>query len=375
MELTIALSARAAEDLVEVTGVLDYASVPYLRHAVFDLLDEGRHRITVDVSRLWILDAASINVVLYLRGRADQLGGELRLTGATGAVLTALEITGVAKELGAYDPLDWPPAERERRAVDLRDLHLGQGHWPAGATEMVARLHAMSIDDPGRSRARDELIELCLPAAQRLARRFGRAGEPPDDVAQVGALGLIKAVDGFDATRGVEFGTYATPTILGEIKRYLRDRSSGVRVPRRLQELRLSVNAARDELTQRLGHSPTVADVAAHLDVDEDQIVEMLGAFTAFRPLSLDMQTTGFDDTTLLDVVGDDDPAYALVEHRHSLRVLLARLPAREREILSLRFYGNLTQSEIAARVGLSQMHVSRLLHRSLEFLRRRLTE
>ena len=130
-----------------------------------------------------------------------------------------------------------------------------------------------STDDPGGSRARDELIELCLPAAQRLARRFGRAGEPPDDVAQVGALGLIKAVDGFDATRGVEFGTYATPTILGEIKRYLRDRSAGVRVPRRLQELRLSVNAARDELTrllyQTFASQKTYGDKAEPRPVDQ----------------------------------------------------------------------------------------------------------
>jgi RNA polymerase sigma-70 factor (sigma-B/F/G subfamily) len=376
MDLTIALSARRDEDLVEVTGALDYASVPYLRHVMFELLDDGRRRITLEVSRLRILDAASIRVLLYLRERAERLGGDLRLAGATGTVLTALEITGVAKQLHVYDPVDWPQAQRNRQPVDVGGLRVSHGHWPAGATELLARLHAMSPDDPDRRQTRDAVIALCLPTAQRLARRYRGAGEPLDDLTQVASLGLVKAVDGFDATHGVEFGTYATPTVLGEIKRYFRDRTSGIRIPRRLQELRLSVNNARDELTQRLGRSPTVADLAAHLGVDEEQIVQMIGASHAHRPLSLDFPAAGFhDDATLLDVVGDDDPEFGLVEHRESLRALLVRLPERQRQILSLRFYGNLTQTEIAERVGLSQMHVSRLLRQSLDFLRRRLTE
>jgi RNA polymerase sigma-70 factor (sigma-B/F/G subfamily) len=376
MDLTIALSARRDEDLVEVTGALDYASVPYLRHVMFELLDDGRRRITLEVSRLRILDAASIRVLLYLRERAERLGGDLRLAGATGTVLTALEITGVAKQLHVYDPVDWPQAQRNRQPVDVGGLRVSHGHWPAGATELLARLHAMSPDDPDRRQTRDAVIALCLPTAQRLARRYRGAGEPLDDLTQVASLGLVKAVDGFDATHGVEFGTYATPTVLGEIKRYFRDRTSGIRIPRRLQELRLSVNNARDELTQRLGRSPTVADLSAHLGVDEEQIVQMIGASHAHRPLSLDFPAAGFhDDATLLDVVGDDDPEFGLVEHRESLRALLVRLPERQRQILSLRFYGNLTQTEIAERVGLSQMHVSRLLRQSLDFLRRRLTE
>jgi RNA polymerase sigma-B factor len=189
-------------------------------------------------------------------------------------------------------------------------------------------------------------------------------------------LGLVKAVDGFDPTHGVEFPTYATPTVLGEIKRHLRDRTSGIRMPRRLQELRMSVNSARDELTQTLGRTPKLADLAAHLDVPEEQIIEMLGACHAHRPLSLDVPVAGSDDnTTLLEVIGDDDPEFGLVEHRQSLPVLIGHLPKRERRILSLRFYGNLSQSQIAEQVGLSQMHVSRLLRQSLEFLRRRLSE
>jgi RNA polymerase sigma-70 factor (sigma-B/F/G subfamily) len=358
------------------TGALDYASLPYLRHVVFGLLDERRCRITIDVSGLRILDAASINVVLYLRDRARQLGGDLQLTGATGAVLTVLEITGVAKQLGAYTVCDWPVAQRQRRVVDLDGLRLSHGQWPAGITELLTGLHAMAPDDPARRRARTAIIELCLPTAHRLARRYGSVGEPADDLAQVAALGLIKAVDGFDPARGFEFATYATPTVLGEIKRHFRDRTSGIRMPRRLQELRMSVNNARDELTQTLGRSPTVADLAAHLDVAEEHIVEMLGASNAHRPLSLNLPVAGTDEeTTIQEAIGDNDPEFDLVEHRQSLHVLIARLPERERRILSLRFYGNLSQSQVAEQVGLSQMHVSRLLRQSLIFLRRRLTD
>jgi RNA polymerase sigma-70 factor (sigma-B/F/G subfamily) len=376
MDLTIALSSRADEDLVEVTGALDYASSPYLRHIVFALLDERRCHISVEVSQLRVLDAASINTLLYLSERGNQLDGAVQVAGASGAVLAALEVTGVAKQLGAYAPFDWPVAERQRRFVDLEALRVSHGQWPTAATELLTQLHAIDPDDPRHRQARNAIIELCLPTAHRLARRYATVGEPAADLAQVAALGLVKAVDGFDPTRGFEFATYATPTVLGEIKRYFRDRTSGIRMPRRLQELRLAVNRARDELTQQLGRSPTVADLAAHLHVSEEQIIEMLGACRSRRPLSLDLPTAGVDDeTTLVDVVGDDDPAFGLVEYRQSLRVLMARLPKREQQILALRFSGNLSQSEIAQQVGLSQMHVSRLLRQSLDFLRRRLTE
>jgi RNA polymerase sigma-B factor len=138
----------------------------------------------------------------------------------------------------------------------------------------------------------------------------------------------------------------------------------------------MSVNSARDELTQTLGRSPTVADLATHLDVTEEQIIEMYGACNSHRPLSLDLPVAGAeDDTTIQEVIGEDDPEFGLVEHRQSLRVLIARLPKREQQILSMRFYGNLSQSQIAEHVGLSQMHVSRLLRQSLEFLRRRLSD
>ncbi|MGI5240837.1 SigB/SigF/SigG family RNA polymerase sigma factor [Dactylosporangium sp. CA-139066] len=373
MDLCVLSSTRGNRCLLELSGVLDYASAPYVRQLVFRQLDAGAHDIVIEVSRVRVLDAGAIKVVLYLRRRAEQIGAGLRLAGATGTVLSALEITGVAKELHAYDDSGWPVRHRVREPVPLDDLQTLPGHFPAEATELVGRLRGLDPGDPARARARDEVIELCLPMARRLARRYG-ATEPVSDLTQVAALGLVKAVDGFDSERGIDFGAYATPTIVGEIKRYFRDRTSGVRVPRRLQELRLRVNAARDELVQALQRSPTVSDLAVHLGEPEEAIIEVVAAGQAYRPLSLEAPAAGAaDDSTLGETVGGDAPEYDLIDHRESLRRVIARLPAREQRILSLRFYGNHTQSEIAQQVGLSQMHVSRLLAHSLAFLRRHL--
>ncbi|MET7423285.1 SigB/SigF/SigG family RNA polymerase sigma factor [Dactylosporangium sp. NPDC005555] len=377
MDLTITLSSRQDEDLMEVSGALDHATVRHLREVLFGLLDAGRCRITVEMSGLRILDAASIRVLLWLRDRAGQAGGDLRLWGATGTVLTALEITGVAKQFHAYDQVSWPQSQRDRQVVDLGSMRVGHDQWPAQVDDLLDRLHTMRAGGPGRDRVRDTIIELCLPAAHRLARRYAGRGEIKEELTQVASLALVKAVDGFDVTRGVEFGAYATPTILGELRRYFRDQSAGIRMPRRLQELRLAAGHAHELLTQRLGRSPTTADVAGHLDVGEDEIVEMLSASSAHRPLSLNAPGPGsdHDNATLMDVVGGDDPAFGLVEYRRSIEVIMAGVSERAQRIISLRFYGNLTQAEIAREVGLSQMHVARLLQQTLSLLRRRLTE
>jgi len=374
MDLTIAVSTRQDAGLVELAGALDNASAPYVRQAVFGLFDDERYRIAIDVSALSVLDAGAIRTLLYLHQRAEQLNGELCLAGATGMVLTALEITGVAKTFRAYDELDWPLTGLQRRVLSFDDLHARHGMWPVEATELLSRLHQLAPEDPDRRRLRDDIIECCLPAAYRLARRFRSSDDALNDLLQVAALGLVKAVDGFDATRGVEFGAYATPTVSGELKRHFRDRNTGIRLPRRLQELRLAANRARDDLTPMLGRSPTVAELAAHLDVDEEQIIELAGSMNACRPLSLDTPLAGVEDeTTLGDTVGAEDPQFGLVEYRTALQTLIARLPERQQRILSLRFYGNQSQSEIAREVGLSQMHVSRLLRHALDYLHRRL--
>ncbi|MFI5908027.1 SigB/SigF/SigG family RNA polymerase sigma factor [Dactylosporangium sp. NPDC051541] len=376
MDLTILVSQRPDATLLECSGVLDYASAPYLRQIVFEQFDARTAQIAVDVRQVRLIDAAAIKILVYLQHRGEQLEAELHVCGATGVALSALEIAGAAKQLGVYEPLDWPLRERERRAVDLEQVELGHGQWPAGVTERLLRMAQLDPADPARARIRGQVIEQCLPAAHRLARRYDGGSEPAADLAQVAALGLVKAVDGFDPQHGTEFGTYATPTITGELKRHFRDRSSGVRLPRRLQELRMAVNHARDALTQQLGRSPTVPDIAAHTGLSEEQVIEAVGATQAYRPLSLDVPTPGMDDeSTMLDTLGGESPEFALVEYRESLRRIIARLPEREQRILSMRFYGNLSQLEIAKQVGLSQMHVSRLLAHALGFLRRHLAE
>ncbi|MDG4778889.1 RNA polymerase sigma factor SigF [Micromonospora sp. WMMD961] len=240
--------------------------------------------------------------------------------------------------------------------------------------ELLAALAATPTDHPRRAELRDRAIEAWLPLARHLARRYGGRGAADEDLAQTASVGLIKAVDNFDPSRGVDFTGYAIPTIIGEIKRYFRDRTWAVRVPRRLQELRLSISAANSTLTQTLGRSPTVADVASYLGLPEETVLEGLEGARAYRATSLSTPIGAAGDRELSDTLGGDDHEFDRVEIRVALAPALATLPPREREILSLRFHGNLTQAQIAEQVGVSQMHVSRLITRSLATLRRHLT-
>jgi RNA polymerase sigma-B factor len=241
----------------------------------------------------------------------------------------------------------------------------------ARAREMFTELAGLSEDDPRRARLRDDLVEAHLPLVEYLARRFRNRGEPLDDLIQVATIGLIKSVDRFDLDRGVEFSTYATPTIVGEIKRHFRDKGWAIRVPRRLQELKLSLTKATSELSQKNGRSPTVAELATHLQMSEEEILEGLESANAYSAVSLDAPDGGDDDSpAVADSLGITDESLEGVEYRESLKPLLERLPAREKKILLLRFFGNMTQSQIAAELGISQMHVSRLLARTLAQLR-----
>lgn len=241
--------------------------------------------------------------------------------------------------------------------------------------DLLVALAATQADDPRRPALRDRAIEAWMPLARHLARRYGGRGAPDDDLAQTAFVGLIKAVDNFDHSRGVDFSGYAIPTIIGEIKRYFRDRTWAVRVPRRLQELRLSISAANSVLTQTLGRLPTVADVASYLDVSEETVLEGLEGARAYRATSLSTPIGADGNRELGDTLGDDDHEIDLVEIRVALDPALATLPERERQILSLRFHGNLTQAQIADRIGVSQMHVSRLITRSLAALRHQLSD
>jgi RNA polymerase sigma-B factor len=240
------------------------------------------------------------------------------------------------------------------------------------ARSLLALLADLPADSPDRGRVRDRIIEHYLPLAAYLARRFRNRGEQLDDLVQVANLGLIKSVDGYDAGHGTAFSSYAIPMILGELKRHFRDKGWDIRVPRRVQELRLEITRATGDLAQRLGRSPTVADLAEHLGVREEDIVEGLDSAHAYRALSLQSPAPGDESgTELADLMGTVDRQLEQVEDREALRPLIARLPQREQRIIALRFFGNMTQSQIAADLGISQMHVSRLLSHALGVLRR----
>ena len=243
------------------------------------------------------------------------------------------------------------------------------------ARELFERLVTLPEGDTERQRIRGELVELHLPLVEYLARRFRNRGEWLDDLTQVATIGLIKSIDRFDLSRGVEFSTYATPTIVGEIKRHFRDKGWAVRVPRRLQELKLALTKAISDLAQRLGRAPTVAELAAHLQMSEEEVLEGLESANAYSTVSLDAPDSGDEDApAVAESLGMLDEALEGVEYRESLKPLLERLPPREKKILMLRFFGNMTQSQIATELGISQMHVSRLLARTLTQLREGLT-
>ena len=244
------------------------------------------------------------------------------------------------------------------------------------AADLLTALSALPAHHPSRRSLRDQVIEAFLPLAQHLANRFGGRGEPIEDLVQTATVGLIKAVDKFDPERGTEFTAYAIPTIIGEIKRHFRDRTWDIRVPRRLQELRLSISEATSNLLQDLGRSPTIADIAEHLGLSEEEVLEGLEGARAYNAVSLSAPASDGDRATELgDLLGAEDSEFELAELRVALGPAMAALDEREQRILTLRFYGNMTQSQIAEQVGVSQMHVSRLLTRALAKLRGQFAE
>jgi len=223
---------------------------------------------------------------------------------------------------------------------------------------------------------RDELVVAHLNLVRYLAVRFANRGESIDDLIQVGTLGLIKAIDRFDPARGVEFTTYATPTIIGEIKRHFRDKGWAVKVPRRLQELNLAVNRAVENLAVELGRSATIADLARSLGATDEEIIEAQELGQAYNLLSLDSELAAEGESksaTLLDYVGSEDVEIELLEDKANLKGSFEVLDHRERVIVYLRFYENVSQTEIAKRLNVSQMHVSRLQARALAKLKNRL--
>jgi len=232
--------------------------------------------------------------------------------------------------------------------------------------ELLRRVH-----EDRDMRARDQLAEEMLPLARALASRYAGRGEPLDDLEQVATVGLINAVDRFEPDRGVDFLSFAVPTIMGEVRRHFRDTGWSVRVPRRLKELHLSLSQGSAVLSQRLGRAPMPTELAEHLNLDVEEVREGLVAGNAYQALSVDKPV--HDDAealSLADTMGEPDHEMAMVENHEALQPLLQELPKRERAILVMRFFGGLTQTQIADRVGISQMHVSRLLSQTLAKLR-----
>ncbi|AYL40094.1 SigB/SigF/SigG family RNA polymerase sigma factor [Streptomyces sp. PDY-4] len=254
----------------------------------------------------------------------------------------------------SHRPSDTTAAAPRRRHDDAPDT--------AALFTRMAELQ----DGPERDAVRDELVTAWLPMAHRIAGRFRDRGEAVEDLRQVAALGLVKAIDRFDPSRGA-FESYAVPTITGEVKRHFRDRMWALRVPRRVQELRNKVRVARRELTQSPGSpEPSVAAIAAHTGLTEDEVGAGMEALESFSTLSLDAELSSDDDGySLADTLGASDSSYDVVVDRESAKEGLRRLPERERAILYMRFFEDMTQSRIADQLGISQMHVSRLISRS----------
>jgi RNA polymerase sigma-B factor len=237
---------------------------------------------------------------------------------------------------------------------------------------MFRELASLAADSSEFQRHRDKIVERCLPLADHIARRFEGRGEPRDDLVQVARVGLVNAVVRFNVDAGSDFVSFAVPTIMGEVRRHFRDNSWSVKVPRRLKELHLRLGAATAELSQRLGRAPTATELAAELGMDRAEVVEGLVAGSSYNTLSIDSGSGSEDDDVraIADTLGDADAGLDRIEDREALRPLLEALPERERTVLVLRFFDSMTQTQIAERVGISQMHVSRLLAKSLTRLR-----
>jgi RNA polymerase sigma-B factor len=344
----------------EVSGELDLASSPDLHTSLSQALTDDASELVVDITGVRFLDCTAVGTLLKVRHEASSRGCGMRLTGAGGVVLEVLEIAGVAKRLGVYAEDAEAPSTGRSDSSDLVNSMLDTvSQLPPGSRE--------------HTQIRSRIVTACAPYASALARRFAYRGEPLDDLTQVAMVGLLKAVDGYDPHRGREFIAYATPTILGELRRHFRDQAWSMTVPRRYKEMRLQVNSARERLAQRLGRSPSVAELSEHLGVEPQQVLESIEAAQAYQSMSLFTPLGDDDRTTIADTVGGHDRDLAAVEDRSALSVMLSHLPEREQRIVVMRFYGNMTQSQIAAEIGVSQMHVSRLLKGALGQLREEL--
>jgi RNA polymerase sigma-B factor len=247
----------------------------------------------------------------------------------------------------------------------------------AEVAEMFRQLHALDAGSVGYRRQREVIIQRCLPLAHHIARRYSGRGEPHDDLVQAACVGLVNAVNRFDLENGADFMSFAVPTMMGEVRKHFRDYGWAVKVPRRMKDLQAQLNNARAELSQRLGRAPNASEIAEHLNIDRQWVIEATIAGGSYSALSTDRQPADADEEfkSIGDTLGDVDSGMEKVLDVETARPLIAALPEQQRTVLLLRFFEDMTQSQIAERVGYSQMHISRLLTKALATLRTQVRE
>jgi RNA polymerase sigma-B factor len=382
---------------ISVVGEIDLLSAPALHEHLSTLLAARPPRLVIDLSDVSFLGATALSVLIDARRAAAHQGTALQLrapnrqlpasTLATTGLDRLLEIMPSSSDTdgshnshpGSHTEV---PRPRSARRTDTGASTASGSSVEAGEDEyghlipLQRRYAELAADDPERQRLRDQLVQGYRPVAEHLARRFAGRYEPLEDLVQVATIGLINAIDRFEPARGSHFLSFAVPTITGELRRYFRDHGWSTHVPRRLKDLSLAVRKATAELSQQLGHSPRSSEIAHRLGVPTSTVIEALHAADAYRSSSLDeMLCSGEPTTTPHTVLGELDPQMCLIDDRETLRPLLAQLTPRQRTILALRFFHQLTQTQIAEQVGISQMHVSRLLRQTLDFLHQQMTD
>jgi RNA polymerase sigma-B factor len=366
--------------VLTVIGEIDLITESPLDEYLGRLLARRPERLIIDLSRVSFLSAGTVSVLINARRTAAQQGTTLQLKAPDRPVpARALEITGLDCLLEIL-----PSAAGDESLIDGAAVGTSSKS-PVGAepghdeyaylVPLQRRYAKLAPDLVERHQLREALINGYLPLAEHIAQRFTGRGEPLDDLIQVATVGLINAVDRFEPDRGSHFLSFAIPTITGEIRRYFRDHGWSTRVPRRVKDLYLAVRSALVDLSQRLGRSPRPSEIADHLGIPIEKVIEALHAGEGYRSSSLD-EMLSYGDTTATQqkIVGELDAEVWRIDDREALRPLLAELAPRERTILVLRFFHELTQAQIAERVGISQMHVSRVLRQTLSFLQSRMT-
>jgi RNA polymerase sigma-B factor len=384
--------------VVSVVGEIDLLTASPLRDQLNRLLAPSPPRLVIDLTHASFLGAAALSVLIDARRVAAQRRTRLQLTAPKRSLpARTLKIAGLDRLFDIVPPIPDAARSLERhlrsRAEVPRPRTVPRTDQAASASvesvvetdqdddyehliPLQRRYAELASDDPQRHRLRDQLIQGYLPVAEHIARRFTGRGEPLDDLVQVAILGLINAIDRFDPARGSHFLAFAVPTITGEIRRYFRDHGWSTHVPRRLKDLNLAIRQAIADLSQRLGRSPRPSQIAQHLGIPTPKVLEALRAAEAYQSSSLDdLLSWGEASATTQEFLGDLDPQMCLIDDRETLRPLLARLTPRQRTILILRFCHELSQHQIAEQVGLSQMHVSRLLRQMLDLLHRQMAD